>query len=257
MIHSTAIIDPKAELDSSVEVGPYCTIGPHVRIAKGTRLLSHVVVDGRTTIGEGNTIFPFAVIGAVPQDLKYRGEPTELLIGDCNSIREGVTLNLGTLQGGGKTVIGSHSLLMATVHVGHDSIIGNHVIVANGVAVAGHVTIEDYANIGGMCGIAQFVRLGSYCYVGGFTAIEKDIPPFSIVVGQRTSQLKSANIVGLRRRGFPSDVIQKINEAIKLWARPDVQKEQALLEISSQYGEVAEIQQLVNFIRKSEYGVAR
>lgn len=257
MIHSTAIIHPEAKLHPSVEVGPWCTVGPNVKIGKGTKLLSHVVVEGWTTIGENNTIFPFSVIGAVPQDLKYKGEPTEVIIGDHNTIRESVTINLGTVQGGGKTTVGSNTLLMAYTHLGHDCHVGDHVIIANNGGLAGHVTVEDHANIAGMVGIAQFVRVGAYSYIGGFSAIEKSVPPFAIVVAQRVTVLKGANIVGLRRRGFTADSIQKINEALKLWARTDVQKEQCLLEITSQYGEVPEIQQLVSFIRKSEYGVVR
>ncbi len=257
MIHSTAIIDKRAEIHPSVEVGPWCTIGPHVKIAEGTKLISHVVVDGHTSIGKANVFYPFAVIGAPPQDLKYKGEPTQLIIGDHNTIRESVTINTGTIQAGGKTVVGSHCLVMATTHLGHDVIMGDHVIVANGCALAGHVTVEDFATIGGMNGVAQFVRIGAYCYTGGFSAVEKDIPPFSIAVGVRPCSVKGANIVGLRRKGFPVEVIQKVNESIKLWTRTDVQKEQALLEIESQFGEVAEVQRLVSFIRKSEYGVSR
>lgn len=257
MIHPSAIVDPKAQLDKSVVVGPYCTIGPHVKIAKGTKLLSHVAVDGHTTIGEDNTFFPFSMIGAVPQDLKYKGEPTELIIGNRNNIRECVTLNLGTVQGGGITRIGNDNLLMAYVHLGHDSELKNHCILANGVNLAGHVIIDDYASIGGMCGVTQFVRVGSYTYFGGQSSIDRDVPPYAIALGQRPLSIKGANIVGLRRKGFASETITKINECIKLWIRPDVEKERCLLEIESQYGEVSEIQNFLKFIRESENGVAR
>jgi UDP-N-acetylglucosamine acyltransferase len=257
MIHPTAIIDPKAELDPSVEIGPWCTIGPNVKIKKGTKLLSHVVVDGWTTIGENNAIFPFSLLGAVPQDLKYKGEKTELIIGDNNTIRESVTMNLGTVQGGGKTIVGSHNLIMGYTHLGHDCIIGNHCIIANYAGLAGHVTLEDYVTLGGMCGVSQFVRVGAYSYIGGSSGLERDVPPYVIAMGTRPCSIKGANIVGLRRRGFTADVIQKINEAIKLWMRPDVQKEQCLLDIESQYGEFPEIQRLLNFIRASETGISR
>lgn len=257
MIHPTAQVHPQAELDSSVEVGPWCTIGPRVKIGKGTRLVSHVVADGWTEIGEENVIFPFAVLGAIPQDLKYKGEPTRLIIGNHNSIRESVTLNLGTAQGGGVTQVGNHSLLMAYTHLGHDCIVGNHCIIANYGGLAGHVILEDYATIGGMTGISQYVRVGTHSYVGGQSGLERDVPPFTIALGARPTVIKGTNIVGLRRRGFASEVIQKINEAIKLWVRHDVQKEQCLLEIESQYGEVAEIQSFISFIRKSEAGVVR
>jgi UDP-N-acetylglucosamine acyltransferase len=257
MIHPSSQVHSSAELDPSVEVGPWCVVGPHVKIAKGTRLMSHVVIDGHTTIGEDNLIFPFAVLGAVPQDLKYKGEPTQLVIGNNNTIREAVTLNLGTVQGGGVTKVGNSNLIMAYTHLGHDCLLGNHCVIANGGALAGHVIIEDYVTIGGMVGISQFVRVGAQSYVLGQSGLERDVPPYSIAMGARPPTLKGANIVGLRRRGFSADTISKINEAIKLWTRPDVQKEQSLLEIESQYGEYPEIQNFVSFIRKSEYGVVR
>jgi len=257
MIHPTAIIHPEAKLDSSVEIGPWCTVGANVKIGRGTKLISHVSVDGHTTIGENNTVFPFAVLGAIPQDLKYKGEPTELIIGNHNTIREGVTLNLGTASGGGKTQLGHHNLLMAYVHLGHDCIVADHCILANYVGLAGHVILEDYVTLGGMVGVSQFVRVGAHCYIGGQSGIERDVPPFAIALGSRPCIIKGCNIVGLRRRGYPSEVIQKINESIKLWNRSDVQKEQCLLEIESQYGEITEIQQFISFIRSSETGVVR
>lgn len=257
MIHPTAIVNPDARIDPSAEVGPWCTIGPMVRIGARTRLMSHVVVDGWTTIGEDNTIFPFAVLGAVPQDLKYKGEKTELIIGNHNTIRESATLNLGTVGGGGVTKVGDHNLIMAYSHLGHDCIVGDHCILANYAGLAGHVTIEDYAIIGGMAGVSQFVRVGAHAYIGGFTGLERDVPPFVVAMGTRPTKINGCNIVGLRRRGVPTETIQKINEAVKLWNRPDVQKEQCLLEIDSQYGEVAEVKQFVEFIRKSETGVTR
>ncbi|MGE0615359.1 MAG: acyl-ACP--UDP-N-acetylglucosamine O-acyltransferase [Bacteriovoracia bacterium] len=257
MIHPTAIIAQGAELHASVEVGPYCVIGPNVKIAKGTKLMSHVVVEGWTTIGEDNVIYPFSVLGAIPQDLKYQGERTTLIIGNKNMIREAVTLNLGTVQGGGKTQVGDGNLLMAYVHLGHDCIVGNHCIIANNTGLAGHVILEDYVNVGGMTGVKQFVRLGAHSYIGGQSGVEKDVPPFCIVLGQRPCSIKGANIVGLRRRGLKADTITKINESLKLWVRPDVPKEQCLLEIESQYGELAEIQQFLSFIKSSESGVVR
>jgi UDP-N-acetylglucosamine acyltransferase len=257
MIHPTAIIHPEAQIHKSVKIGPYCTIGPRVKIGENTELVSHVVLEGFTEIGKDNKIFPFAVLGAVPQDLKYKGEPTQLKIGDRNVIRESVTMNLGTVQGGGVTSMGNDNLVMAYVHFGHDTKVGNHCIIANSNAIAGHVTIEDYATVGGLVGISQFSRVGTHAYVAGFSAVEKDVPPYSIVIGSRPFQVKGANIVGLRRKGFSAEIIQKINEAIKLWTRPDVLKEQCLAEIESQYGEYPEIQKFVTFIRESETGVAR
>lgn len=257
MIHSTAQIHPEAQIDSSVEIGPWCTVGPHVRIGPGTKLISHVVIDGWTQIGSKNTIFPFSVLGGIPQDLKYQGEPTQLIIGDHNIIRENVTINLGTIQGGGITRVGNHCLIMASSHLGHDCLVGNHCIIANFGGLAGHVILEDYVILGGMTGVSQFIRIGAHGYIGGQSGVEKDVPPYSIAIGQRPCSLKGANIVGLKRRGFATETIQKINEAIKLWSRHDVQKEQCLLEIESQYGEIPEIQKFISFIRKSETGVVR
>jgi UDP-N-acetylglucosamine acyltransferase len=257
MIHSSAIVHKDARLDPSVEVGPFCMVGPHVKLGRGTKLLSHVVVEGWTEIGEDNVVFPFAVLGAIPQDLKYKGEPTRLVIGNRNTIRESVTLNLGTAQAGGVTSLGDDNLIMAYVHFGHDCIVGNHNIIANYGGLAGHVTIEDYVTLAGQVGVSPFARIGSHAYVTGQTGIEKDVPPFTIAMGQRPPTLKGCNIVGLRRRGYTADIIQKINESIKLWMRPDIQKEQCLLEIESQYGEYKEIQQFLSFIRRSEHGVVR
>ncbi len=257
MIHPTAQVHPEAQVDSSADIGPFCTVGKHVKIGKETRLISHVSVDGRTEIGDGNVVFPFTVLGAVPQDLKYKGEETRLIIGDHNQIRESVTLNLGTVQGGGITKVGNHCLLMAYTHLGHDCIVGNHCIIANYGGLAGHAVIEDYAFLGGMCGVSQYVRVGQHSYIGGQSGLEKDVPPYSIALGSRPCAIKGANIVGLRRRGYAVETIQRINEAIKLWVRPDVPKEQCLLEIESQYGETPEIRNFLNFIRKSDAGVVR
>ena len=257
MIHPSAQVHPEAKLDPSVEVGPWCIVGRNVSIGRGTKLISHVVVDGHTQIGEDNTVFPFAVLGAVPQDLKYKGEDTKLIIGNRNKIREAVTLNLGTVQGGGQTLLGDDNLLMAYVHMGHDCVVGNNVVIANYGGLAGHVTVADFAIIGAMTGVSQFVRVGAYAYIGGQSGLERDVPPFTIAMGARPTSIRGANIVGLRRRGFSAETISKINEAIKLWIRPDVQKEQCLLEIQFQYGEIPEIQQFIAFIRKSEAGVVR
>ena len=256
-IHPSSLVDPKAELAADVEVGPFCTIGPNVKIGEGTKLLSHVVIEGWTTIGKHNTFFPFAVIGAIPQDLKYKGEKTEVIIGDHNVIRESVTINLGTVQGISKTTVGNHNLIMAYVHLGHDCVVKDHVILANSVGLAGHVTVEDYVNIGGMVGVTQFITLGTHTYVGGRSTVDRDVPPFCIVVGERPCELKGANIIGLRRKGYKADVITAINESIKLWKRTDVTKEQSLLEIETQFGDHPEVKQIVDFIRKSENGCVK
>ena len=257
MIHPTAIIDDHAEIDPTVQIGPYCTIGPKVKIGKNTSLQSHVVIDGKTTVGENNKISSFVVLGGSPQDLKYKGEETELFIGNSNSIREAVTINTGTVGGGGITRLGNYNLLMAYVHLGHDCIVGNHCILANSVGLAGHVTLDDYSNLGGMVGVSQYVRVGSNAYVTGQSGLEKSVPPFCIVSGSRDISIRGANIVGLRRKGFSAETIQKINEALKLWVRPEVQKEQCLIEIESQYGELEEIKQFIEFVRSSKQGVVK
>ena len=253
-IHPMAIVDAKAELAEDVEVGPFCRIGPNVKIGKKTILHSHVVIEGWTTIGEGNEFYPFSVIGAKPQDLKYKGEKTEVIIGDHNIIRESVTINLGTVQGISKTEIGSHNLLMAYVHLGHDCVVGSHCILANSAGLAGHVIVDDFANIGGMVGVVQFCRIGTHAFVAGASTIDRDVPPFTVALGERPCELKGTNIIGLRRKGFSNEVITAINESIKLWKRVDVTKDQSLLEIETQYGEIQEVRQLVEFIRKSQVG---
>ena len=253
-IHPSSLVDPHAELGKDVMVGPFCRIGPNVKIGDGTQLLSHVVVEGWTTIGIQNTIFPFSVLGAIPQDLKYKGEKTEVIIGSHNTIRESVTINLGTIQGLAKTVVGDHNLLMAYVHVGHDSIVKNNTILANAVGLAGHVIVEDYANVGGMVGVAQFLTIGLHSYVAGRSSIDRDVPPFCIVVGERPCEIKGANIIGLRRRGYKPDLITSINEAIKLWKGSGKTKEQSLLEIEAQYGTIPDVQHFVDFIRNSKNG---
>lgn len=256
-IHPTAIVSPQAKLGSDNEIGAYCTIGPDVIIGNGNRLISHVVIDGKTTVGNGNIFFPFSVIGAVPQDLKYNGEKTELFIGDQNTIRESVTLNLGTVQGGGKTVLGSNNLLMAYTHLGHDSIVGNHCILANSVAIAGHVILDDYCTIGGLSGVTQFVHVGTQVYVGAGAMIDKDAPPYAVLLGARPCEVKGANLVGLRRKGFKNDAISAVNESLKLWKQTELQKEECLQKIEAEFGSFPEVKTLVEFIRNSKNGCLR
>ena len=257
IIHPTAIVSSKAELGNDVEIGPFCTIGPNVKIGNSTKLVSHVVVDGKTTIGNYNLFFPFSVIGGIPQDLKYNGEVTELHIGDHNTIRESVTLNLGTNQGGGKTVLGSNNLLMAYTHLGHDAILGDHCVLANSVAIAGHVILDDHAIIGGLTGITQFVHVGAHVYVGAGSMIDKDAPPFAVLLGSRPCEVKGANLVGLRRKGFKNDAILALNESLKLWKHSELQKEECLQKIESEFGTFEEVKLLVKFIRKSKNGCLR
>lgn len=200
-IHPTAVIHAGAELDADVVVGPYCTVGAHVKIGRGTKLVSHVVLDGHTTIGEYNEIFPFASVGTVPQDLKYKGEPTLLLIGDRNKIRECATLQPGTVQGGGKTVVGNNNLFMAYTHVAHDCIIGNDNIFANSVQLSGHVEIHNGVVVGGISGIHQFCRIGDMAMIAAGSIVVQDVPNFCVAQGDRAT-LRGMNVVGMRRKGL-------------------------------------------------------
>ena len=203
MIHPTAIISPGAQIGADVEIGPYSVIGERVSIGDGTRIGPHVVLQGPTTIGKKNQFFQFCSIGEIPQDLKFNMEDTELIIGDNNTFREFITINRGTAGGGGRTVIGSNCLLMAYTHVAHDCLIGNGVIMANNASLAGHIRIDDHAIIGGLSGIHQFVHIGSYAMIGGLSGVSKDVPPFTLAVGQRAI-LHGLNLTGLKRHGFLS-----------------------------------------------------
>lgn len=256
MIHNTAVVHPRAEIDSTVEIGPWCTVGPQVKIGRNVKLHSHVVVDGWTTIHENSEVYPFSVLGVTPQDLKYKGENTQLIIGHHTIIREQVSIHRGTEGGGGVTKIGNHVLIMTNSHLGHDCHIGDHCVLSTFSGLAGHVVLEESVWLAGMVGVSPFQRLGAHSYVVGKSAVDKDVPPFVIAYGERPCSIKGVNIVGLKRRGFSTEVIQKIQEAVKLWSRADVQKDQCLLEMESQYGESAEVQKLVSFIRES-HGVMR
>lgn len=258
-IHPTAIIHPDAQVDSSCVIGPFCVIGPNARLGPGNRLISHVVVENRVTIGEGNTIFPFAVLGAVPQDLKYKGEPTELVVGDRNSIRESATLNIGTEGGGGVTKVGDDNLLMAYVHLGHDTKVGNKTVIANSCQIAGHVTIGDYAIVGGLCGISQFTRLGEHCYVGGCSGVDRDVLPYSYGKGP-TGHFENLgiNFVGLKRRGFDERAIATLREIDKMFIKDkSLERDVALKKIEDTLGAVEVARQFVGFVRASEIGVYR
>lgn len=255
-IHPTAIIDPAAELDSTVVVGPYSVIGPHVKIGAGTHVASHVVIEGRTTIGRDNRFFQFSSIGATPQDLKYAGEPTELVIGDGNHVREYATMHLGTAQGDGITRVGNGGLFMASSHVAHDCIIGNGVILANSVGLAGHVVIEDYAIFGGLSGVHQFTRIGRHAFVSAGALVAMDIPPYCTARGDR-AQLVGLNTVGLARHGFTSEQITRVKAAYKLVFRNGLGLREALTRVVAEFGGNPEIDHFVGFIEGSERGITR
>lgn len=258
-IHPTAIVHPEAKIDPSCEIGPFCTIGPEVKMGARNRLISHVVVDRSTTIGDDNVFHPFAVIGGVPQDLKYKGEATELIVGNRNVIRESVTLNIGTQGGGGITSIGDDNLLMAYVHLGHDTRVGNRTVIANGCQIAGHVTIEDWAIIGGLSGVSQFLRVGAHCYIGGCSGVERDVPPFSFGKGPTSGfEVLGMNLVGLKRRGFDDQAIAALREIDKIFFKDkSLEKEAAVARIEQQLGTIPVAQQFAKFVRAAEKGIYR
>ncbi len=214
MIHQTAIIDKNAQISDNVEVGPYSVIGPNVIIHENVKIQSHVNITGFTTIGKDNKIYPFASIGNDPQDMKYNGEKTELLIGDKNTIREYTTINPGTLQGGGVTKVGNNNLIMIGVHIAHDCIIGNNIVIANNAAIAGHAEIQDYVILGGNCGVHQFTRIGKMAMIGGMTGVSRDVIPYGLSTGNR-NVLNGVNLVGLRRVKTPNKEIIGLSETYK------------------------------------------
>lgn len=256
MIHKTAIIDAKAELDSGVEIGPYCIIGPQVKIAKNTKLAPHVVIDGWTKIGEGCRIFQFASLGAIPQDLKYKGEESWVILGNNNTIREFVTIHRGTAQSGGKTIMGDNNLLMAYSHVAHDCKIGNQVILANAATLAGHIEIEDYAIVGGLVGIHQFLKLGRHCIIGGGSGVNQDIPPYMMANGQR-AKLYGVNNIGLKRHNFSPEAVSNLKKAYHIIFRSGLTVKKALDQVQTEIKNSPEVDHLISFIKSSERGITR
>jgi UDP-N-acetylglucosamine acyltransferase len=253
-VHPTAQVDPRALLGPGVRVGPYSVVGPEVRLGAGTIVESHVVIGGNTLVGEGNRFFPFASVGLVPQDLKYKGERTRLEIGDRNVIREFVTIHLGTRGGGGITSIGSDNLIMAYAHVAHDCRIGNHSILANAATLAGHVEVGDYATIGAFSGIHQFCRVGVHSFLGGYTVATKDVLPYSKTVGNRAC-IYGVNGIGLTRRGFPRETIAAIRHAYRILLQSHLNTSSALERLEAENPRVPEVRNIVEFIKSSRRGV--
>ena len=247
-IHETAVVDSGANLGADVSVGPYCVIGPDVPLGDGVALKAHVVVDGLTEVGGGTQIFPFSSIGLPPQDLKYAGEKSRLVIGRNNVIREHVTMNPGTEGGGMETRVGDNGLFMIGVHIAHDCIIGNHVIMANNATLAGHVSIGDFAVVGGLAAVHQFVRIGEHSMIGGLSGVEHDVIPFGSVMGERAS-LSGLNIVGLKRRGFDRDTIHGIRAAYRALFEGDGTLEERLEQVAGQFADNVVVQQVTTFIR--------
>ncbi len=255
-IHPTAIIHPKAELAEGVGVGPYSVIGEHVKIGRGTQAASHVVIEGFTEIGEDCRIFPFATIGTIPQDLKFSGEESRIIIGRRNTIREYVTVHRGTAGGGGVTTLGNDNLLMAYVHVAHDCRIGNGVILANAATLAGHITVQDYAVIGGLVGIHQFGRIGRYAIIGGCSAVAQDVPPFVNASGNRV-KLYGLNTVGLKRHGFSEERLAALKKAYRILFRSKLTQKEAIQKVRDELADSPDAQEMATFIETSERGVCR
>ena len=256
VIHSTAIIDPSATIADNVSIGPYSVIGADVHIGEGCEIASHVVIEGPTTIGKNNRIFQFASIGAEPQDKKFAGEATRLEIGDNNLIRESVTINRGTEQGGGVTRIGSNNWIMAYVHIAHDCIIGSNNIFANNASLAGHVEIDDYVILGGFTLVSQFNAIGSYAFSAMGSVISRHVPPYVLVSGHMAEPF-GINLEGLRRNKFSTGQIRHIKQAYKLLYRSGLKLEQAIQQINAITQEDDELARLLHFLDKQQGGIIR
>lgn len=256
MIHESAIIDPTAKIADDVEIGPWTLIGPHVEIGSGCVIHSHVVVKGPTVIGKDNTIYQFSTIGEDTPDLKYQGEPTRLIIGDRNTIREGVTIHRGTIQDKGETVLGNDNLIMAYAHIGHDSVVGNNVIMVNNSALAGHVDVGDWAILSGYTLVHQFVNIGQHAFTGMGTAVGKDVPAYVMCNGNPAAP-HGVNVEGLKRRGYSSEAISAIRKAYKIVYRQGHTVDEALQELQKLADEHPEVELLIHSLKASKRGIVR
>jgi UDP-N-acetylglucosamine acyltransferase len=259
MIHPTASVDSAAKVPASCSLGPYCVVGAGVELGEGCELISHVAVHGPAKIGSHNRFFPFCAIGGEPQDVTYSGEPTRLEVGDHNVFHENVTLNRGTVKGGGVTRVGSHTLMLAGAHVGHDCQVGDHVMLINAATLAGHVTVEEWAVIGAFSAVHQFCRVGAHAYIGGGTMVTKDVLPFAMAVSPREVRTYGLNSVGLERRGFSKERIQKIHHAFRVIFNSKLNTTQALEKLKSEGGQSQseDVAMLIRFIEASERGVTK
>jgi len=255
-IHETALVSSNVEIGADVYIGPYCTIEEGVRIGVGCRFESHVVVEGPTIIGDNNHFFPFCTIGSQPQDLKYEGESTLLVIGASNVFREYVNINRGTAGGGGETRIGDHCYFLVNAHVAHDCTLGNHVMMANAATLGGHVVIEDYGTVGAFSGVHPFCRVGTHGWVGGYSVVTKDVLPYSKTVTPRDTKSYGVNTLGLKRRGFSSEKIESIGNAFRLLLQSKLNTSQAVEAIRERV-EGVEAERIVEFIEKSHRGIIK
>ena len=255
-VHASAVVSSRARIGSGCYIGPYSIVGDEVELEDGVRLESHCVVEGRTSIGAGTRVYPFVSIGLAPQDLKYKGEPSETRIGRRNHIREFVTIHRGTAGGGMKTQIGDDCLLMAQAHVAHDCIIGDGVIMDNAATLAGHVTIENNANVGAYSGVHQFCRIGREAYVGGYSVVVKDALPLAVTVGNH-ARFYGLNTTGMKRRGYAAETIEAVRHAFHLLLAAKLNTSQALEKIQQELPGSEEVQYLVKFIETSKRGVIK
>lgn len=256
MIHPQAVVDPAAELADGVQVGPFSVIGPGVTIDAGTVVAPHVVIEGPTRIGRDNRIHPFATVGGAPQDKKYNDEPTELVIGDRNTIREGVTLNRGTAQDRGRTTLGNDNWIMAYVHIAHDCEVGSHTIFANNASLAGHVRVEDHAILGGFTLVHQFCAIGANAFTAFGSVIAKDVPPFMMVSGH-PAHVHGLNSEGMKRRGLDSDSLRALKQAYRILYRSGLSLEEAVTRLGTEQGGDAQVQHLIDFLQQQTRGIVR
>jgi UDP-N-acetylglucosamine acyltransferase len=255
-VHPTAIVSPEAHLQEGVEVGPYSIIGPDVHIGAETVIGPHVVIECNTDIGERCRIFPFASLGGIPQDLKFRGEESRVTMGNDNTIREYATVNRGTSAGDGVTSIGHNNLIMAYCHIAHDCRLGDHIVMSNAANLGGHITVEDWAIIGGLTGVHQFTRIGAHCIIGGASAVVKDIPPYVMASGNH-AKLYGLNLIGLKRRGFAEATISALRQAYRIVFRSSLLLAAALNKVRSEVDDLPEVRNFLAFIEGSERGVCR
>ena len=248
-VHPTAIIHPAAKIGEDANIGPYCIVGPDVELEAGVELISHVCVSGRTKIGSGTRVFPFSSLGHQPQDLKYGGEASELIIGSNNVIREQVTMNPGTEGGGMLTEVGNNCLFMVGAHVAHDCKIGDSVILVNNATLGGHVHIGEFAIVGGLSAIHQFVRVGKHAMIGGMSGVEHDVIPYGSVIGNR-ARLSSLNIVGLKRRNFSRDEIHELRKAYRLIFAAEGTLSERLTDVAEDFSNNEPVMEIVNFIQR-------
>lgn len=253
MIHPTAVIEKGAEIHDTAEIGPWCRVGPKVKIGAGCVLQNGVAVGGRTTIGKNNVFHPYCVVGGDPQDLKFRGEDSETIIGDANTFRECVTVNKGTDTGDGRTVIGNHNFLMACAHVAHDVILEDHCIVANAVLLAGHVKIERNAIVSGQVCVSHFCTVGQHAFIGGASALNQDAPPY-MISRDVPSKVVGVNTIGLRRRGFPLETINALRECHRILWRSGDPKPESMARVEQEFGSLPEVRTLLDFLRAADRG---